>query len=350
MIVSAFRSSALAFLFALLSLTIVLREPAQAAEIDPALVAAAKKEGRVVLYTPMIVDQIVRPLAAAFREKYGIEVQYQRLDSAAVVLKILNEYRARRSEADVFSTSLGIESLIASKAARKIESASAAELPAHYKDAEGYWAANRLYVLGPAMNTRLVKAEDFPKTFDDLLDPKYTGKIVWRRNNLTGATGFVGNVLVTMGEEKGMEYLRKLSRQRLITVSISDRAVLDQIIAGEYAMTIAMTNHNVEISRKQGAPVAWSPLETAMVFSEQMGLTTLSTRPNAGKLFLEYAISREGQTVFQKAGYIPTHPAVPPLEPKLLPAGGGFKGNVFTPDFVAKNRKRWDEIVETMFR
>ncbi len=234
----AFRSSVLLFLFAAV-LAFSMRGPARAAEIDPALVAAAKKEGRVVLYTPMIVDQIVRPLAAAFREKYGIEVQYQRLDSAAVVLKILNEYRARRSEADVFSTSLGIESLIASKAARKIESASAAELPAHYKDSEGYWAANRLYVLGPAMNTRQIKAEDFPKTFEDLLDPKYTGKIVWRRNNLTGATGFVGNVLVTMGEEKGMEYLRKLARQRLITVSISDRAVLDQIIAGEYAMTIA---------------------------------------------------------------------------------------------------------------
>ena len=144
--------------------------------------------------------------------------------------------------------------------------------------------ADRLYVLGPAMNTRLIKQEDFPKTFDDLLDPKWTGKIVWRRNNLTGATGFVGNVLVTMGEEKGM------------------------------------------------------------------GLTTLSARPNAGRLFLEYAISREGQTVFQKAGYIPTHPAVPPLEPKLLPEGGGFKGNVLTPDFVAQNRKKWDDIVETMFR
>ena len=196
------------------------------------------------------------------------------------------------------------------------------------------------------MNTRLVKPEDFPKTFDDLLDPKYTGKIVWRRNNLTGATGFVGNVLVTMGEEKGMEYLRKLARQRLITVSISDRAVLDQIIAGEYAMTIAMTNHNVEISRKQGAPVAWSPLETAMIFSEQMGLTTLSTRPNAGRLFVEYALSREGQTVFQKAGYIPTHPAVPPLEPKLLPAGGRLQGQRVharlrreEPQAVGRNRR-----------
>ena len=344
----AFRSF-VRFLSALL-LALLLHVPADAAEIDPALVAAAKREGRLVLYTPMIVDQIVRPLAAAFRAKYGIEVQYLRMDSAAVVLKILNEHRARRVEADVFSTSLGIESLIASGAARKIESASAAELPPNYRDPQGYWAANRLYVLGPAFNTTMIKPEDAPKTFEDLLDPKWAGKIVWRRNNLTGATGFVANVLVTMGDEKGMDYLRRLARQRLITVSISDRAVLDQIIAGEYAITIAMTNHNVEISRKQGAPVAWNPLDTAMIYSEQMGLTTLSARPNAGKLFLEYALSREGQTVFQKAGYIPTHPAVAPLEPKLLPAGGGFKGNVFTPDFVAQHRKRWDDIVIQLFR
>jgi ABC-type Fe3+ transport system substrate-binding protein len=343
-----FRSPIALFLIVFLALS--LREPARAADIDPALVAAAKKEGRIVLYTPMIVDQIVRPLAAAFQAKYGIGVEYLRMDSAAVVLKVLNEYRARRAGADVISTSLGIESLIASKALRQFKSASAAELPANYKDPNGYWAANRLYVLGPAVNTTLVKQTDWPKTFDDLLDPKWTGKIVWRRNNLTGATGFIGNVLVTMGEEKGMEYLRKLARQRLITLSISDRAVLDQIIAGEYAMTIAMTNHNVEISRKEGAPVAWTPLETAMIFSEQMGLTTLSKRPNAGLLFLEYALSREGQTVFQKAGYIPTYPDVPPLDPKLLPEAGGFKGNVFTPAFVEQNRRRWDGIAEQLFR
>jgi len=133
----AFRSFVSSLLlFALVFVALSLREPARAAEIDPALVAAAKKEGRVVLYTPMIVDQIVRPLAAAFRAKYGIDVQYLRMDSAAVVLKILNEYRARRADADVFSTSLGIESLIASKAIRKFDSVSAAELPAPGHDVD----------------------------------------------------------------------------------------------------------------------------------------------------------------------------------------------------------------------
>jgi iron(III) transport system substrate-binding protein len=344
----AFRSSIALFVSVLFAL--LAREAARAAEIGPELIAAAKKEGRVALYTPLIVDQIVRPLTAAFRAKYGIQVDYQRLDSNQVVLKVLNEHRARRVTADVITTSLGIQGLINAKALRPFKSASAEELPAHYKDPNGYWASVRLHVFGPAVNTNLVKEADRPMTYDDLLDPKWAGKMVWRRNNMTGSTGFIANVLATRGEQQGMEYLRKLARQRVITVSISDRALLDQVIAGEYAMAIAMTNHNIEISRREGAPVAWIPLEPALMTSEQMGLTTLGPHPNAGMLFVEYALSREGQTVFQKAGYIPSHPAIPPRDPKLLPATGGFKANVFAPQTVEQNLKRWDDIFDQLFR
>src|SRR4029079_19138444 len=135
--------AAIAFIFA----------PAAAAEISPQLIAAAKKEGRVTFYTPLIVDQLVRPLVAAFRAKYGIPVDYLRMDSDAVVLKINNEYRARRSVADVFTTSLGVTNLIAAHAIRKFESANAGAVPPAYRDPDGYWMADRLYVLVPAVNT-----------------------------------------------------------------------------------------------------------------------------------------------------------------------------------------------------
>jgi ABC-type Fe3+ transport system substrate-binding protein len=344
-----FRSSLSVIVLALAIVALSVRAAA-AAEIDPALIAAAKREGRLTFYSPLITDQIVRPLIAAFRAKYGIEVDALRMDSNQVVLKVLNEHRARRMVADVVTTSLGIQGLITAKALRPFQSASATELPPQYKDPNGYWASLRLHVFGPAVNTNLVKPEDRPKTFDDLLDPKWAGKMVWRRNNMTGSTGFIANTLATRGEQAGMDYLRKLARQRIVTVSISDRALLDQVIAGEYAMAIAMTNHNIEISRKQGAPVVWIPLEPALMTSEQIGLTTLSPHPNAGLLFVEYALSREGQTVFQQSGYIPSHPAVPPLDPKLLPATGGFKANVVSPATVEQNLKRWDDIFNELFR
>jgi iron(III) transport system substrate-binding protein len=96
--------------------------------------------------------------------------------------------------------------------------------------------------------------------------------------------------------------------------------------------------------------VAWIPLEPALMTSEQIGLTTLAPHPNAAMLFVEYALSKEGQTVFQNAGYIPAHPAVPPLDPELLPATGGFKANVFAPVTVEQNLKRWDDIYDQLFR
>src|SRR5262245_9509670 len=135
----AFRSSVALFVSVLFSL--IAREAARAAEISPDLIAAAKTEGRVALYTPLIVDQIVRPLTAAFRAKYGIEVDYQRLDSNQVVLKVLSEHRARRVSADVITTTLGIQGLINAKALRPFQSVSAAELPPQYKDPNGYWAS-----------------------------------------------------------------------------------------------------------------------------------------------------------------------------------------------------------------
>jgi iron(III) transport system substrate-binding protein len=323
---------------------------AEAAEIDPALVASAKKEGRVTFYTPLIVDQMARPLTAAFRAKYGIETEFLRMDSDAVVLRILNEYRAKRGAADVFTTSLGIEALIRSGAARKFKSVNVDALPVGLKDPNGYWLADRVYVLEPAVNTSLVAPADYPKSFADMLTPKWAGKIVWRPNNLTGATGFIGNILLGMGEEQGMDFLRKLAKQRIISLQASDRAVLDQVIAGEYSMALAMTNHNVEISRKDGAPVTWLPLEPTIIFSEQMGVTALGPHPNAGMLFLEFTLSREGQELFRKAGYIPARSDVLPLNPKLLPAANGLKSRIATPDVVEKNRKHWDDVYRQLFR
>jgi iron(III) transport system substrate-binding protein len=340
----------LASIFFAMVLSAVRLAPAYAAGVSPDVIAAAQKEGRVSLYTPLIVDQVVRPLAAAFRAKYGIDVNFQRLDSSLLLLRILQEFRAKRADADVFTTSLGIEELIQAGAIKPFHAESADGLPSRFKDSHGYWVANRVYILGPAVNTNLVPEAERPKTFNDLLAPKWAGKIAWRANNLTGAPGFIGNVLLTMGEEKGMAYLKKLAAQRPVAVQISDRAILDQVIAGEYPMALSMTNHNVAISRKEGAPVTWLPLESSMALTEQIGLTKLGAHPNAGLLFVEFVLSREGQEVFQKAGYVPSRSDVPPLDPGLSPASGHYLANFVPPDVVEKNHRHWDEVYRQLFR
>ena len=163
-----------------IALTAVLASLALAAAADPALIAAAKKEGQLTWYTTQIVNQFARPAAEAFQKKYGIRVNYIRADSNEVTLRIQNEGKAGRVQADVFDGTGATAALKNNNLVAKYIPQSADRLPAQFKDKDGYWVATNLYVLTPAFNTELVEKGTQPKTFQDLLDPKWRGKMAWR--------------------------------------------------------------------------------------------------------------------------------------------------------------------------
>ena len=167
---------------------------------------------------------------------------------------------------------------------------------------------------------------------------------------MTGAAGFIGNVLVTMGEDKGMAYLRKLAKQQIIPVSASARKVLDQAVAGEYPIALQIFNHHTVISAKKGAPVTWVKMEPVTNVISAIGLIKGSPHPNAGKLLIEYMLSLEGQKVLQTANYLPAHPDVPAKVPSLKPKEGGYKVNVMSQKMVHRNLKKWKKIHADLFR
>lgn len=336
----------LAAFFALLATALA----APAAEIDPQLIARAKKEGQLTYYTDLIVEQVVRPLVAAFEGKFGIKVHFSRGDSQVNAVKILNEYRAGRVQSDVFGLTSGLHVLIDAGAVRQFTTANGDELPPQYRDPDRYWVSSHLFVMTPALNTTLVPAAQRPKSYDDLLTPYWRGKMVWKPNDLSGAPGFIANILLSMGEERGMDYLRRLAKQNIKMVNASARAILDQVIGGEYAMSLQIFNHHAAISAKKGAPVDWLRLSPVTVNPGLVGLTANAPRPNAGQLFVEFLTSREGQAVFQKANYLPARPDVPPQTPDLIPEKGGFKATVITPAIQAKYLDQWDKIVAELFR
>src|SRR5580704_16691089 len=324
--------------------------PARAAEISGELIAKAKQEGEVVYYTDLIVDQIVRPLAGAFEAKYGIKVSYARADSQVKILKMLNELKAGRVMSDIFGLNTGLEVLIAAGAARQFTAANAEELPARYRDPDHYWVSSHLFVITPALNTDLVPAAQRPHSYDDLLAPYWKDKMVWKPNDLTGAPGFIGNVLTSMGEARGMDYLRRLAKQNIPTVNPSARAVLDQVIDGEYSLSLQILNHHAAISARKGAPVQWVHLDPVTVSPGLVGMTNGGPHPNAGLLFVEFMTSKEGQQIFQKADYLPARPDVPPLVADLIPETGGFTGNVITPAISAKGYDHWNDVYKDLFR
>src|SRR4029078_5569121 len=102
------------------------------------------------------------------------------------------------------------------------------------------------------------------------------------------ATGFVGNILTSMGEQRGMDYLRKLAGQKIRMVNASARAILDQVIGGECPMSLQIFNHHAAISAKKGAPVDWVRLNPSTVNPSMVAPTKNSPHPNAGQLFIAF--------------------------------------------------------------
>lgn len=319
---------------------------------DAALVDAARKEGTVVWYSGLIVNQIVRPLSEAFERKYpGIRVQGSRLTSGEAALKIINEARAGRPQSDVFDGTALVFRLVAAGVVENYKPAAAASFPPGSKDADGTWTALNTYVMTPAVNTELVSEADAPKTLQDLLDPKWRGRIAWTNDPTTsGPPGFIGSVLATMGEKDGMEYLRRLAQQRIVNVPAAQRVVLDQVIAGQYPLALMTYNYHSVISAADGAPVRWLRMEPAIQLPNPVGLVRNAPHPNAGKLFIEYLLSEEGQKVFRDANYLPANPAVPPKDPALLPRTGGYAATEIPLATAAAKLDEWTAIYNQLFK
>ena len=178
-----------------------------------------------------------------------------------------------------------------------------ADLPKNLFDPEGYWVACNYYINTPGFNTGLVPRGTEPKTFEDLLDPKWKGKIAWNvQPSVSAGQGFVGSVLIAMGEEKARAYLAKLAKQNITPLNVSGRQVLDLVIAGEYPIALQIFNNHAFISANKGAPVDWIKMQPPLITYSAMSVPKGAPNPNAGKLLIDYIVSLEGQKVFADAG------------------------------------------------
>jgi ABC-type Fe3+ transport system substrate-binding protein len=324
----------------------------EAAAADPALVAASQKEGAVVWYTTQIISQLVRPMIVAFEKTYpGIKVDAIRGNATDTAIKILNEGKAGKTQADVVDGTTTVVPLKQAGLILNYVPDSAKALPQRYVDKDGYWAATNIYILTPGYNTSLVPKGWQPLTLDALLDPKWRGHMAWGSTESSSAgPGFIGTLLAEQGEAKGMDYLKRLAGQKLVNIDASAREILDQVIAGEYPLALQIFNHHAVISAKKGAPVDWIKLEPATGMLSVVSVTSQAPHPNAAKLLVDFLISPAGQAIYRDTGYLPADPAVPPTDPELIPEIGKFHARFFTPEETASGMPVWMKIFRELFR
>lgn len=315
------------------------------------LIEGAKKEGKVVWYSTLIVDQLVRPVKVAFEKEYPfLQVEYFRGNTERVVQKAVSEYQAKHYEVDVLDGTMS--PTLASQAGimQRFFSPTLAEYPAELKDAQGIWGTTNLYFLTLGYNTRMVKPNELPKTMDDLLNPRWRGNMIWSTSRGSGAPMMIGNILMSMGNEAGRAYLSKLAKQNIAKSTASNRQILDLVIAGEHPLALHIFNHHAFISRKAGAPVEWQPIEPVTATLNNAGLTKNAPHPHAAMLLLDFLFSRKGQKVFQDVDYLPAHPDVPAKQAELKPGGGRFKRATFvSPDVQFEKGNEWIDLFQKQF-
>jgi ABC-type Fe3+ transport system substrate-binding protein len=355
------KRAALIFLAVVLAIQAAASDPAAATVEDVALTKApnrqslleegAKKEGKLFWYTTLIVNQALKPLKEAFEKKYPfVQVEFHRADSEQLAQRMLVEYQAKRFDVDMLDGTSTIVMLKKAGFIQRFASPLLRDYPARLKDGQGYWAVPNVYFMTLGYNTKLVKPNEVPRTLNDLLLPKWQGKMIWSTSGGSGAPIFIGNTLMTMGQEAGMNYLKKLAAQNVAKSTASNRAVLDMVIAEEYAIAINIFNYHAVISRSAGAPVDWQALEPVPGQVKTLGLAKNAPHPHAAMLMIDFLLSKEGQKIFQEADYLPAHPEVPAKAADLKPGGGKFsKVNYMGPELLFDKEEQWVELFQKLF-
>ena len=277
----------------------------QSANVD-----AGKKEGKVVVYGS-VVPQAMDGLHQAFKKKYGIEVDYWRGSSTQVSERALTEWRAGRPGFDIAEGNRGVQLIMKSEGLfQKFIPPAAEKFPAQYKEKDGLITPWRVLPISILYNTELVKAVDLPKTFDDLLNPKWMGKIsIPDPTRHTTTAQFLWNLEKFKGD-KWLDYVRALAKQKPILVE-SLAPVTTTIIKGEAVVGITY----IKYIKQYKGPVNYIPMDKYLTDPNYLSLGAKSAHPNAAKLYIDFACSTEGQKEIAEDGEFVLAPGVyPPIK------------------------------------
>jgi len=280
-----------------------LRVQAQGVSLD-----AAKKEGKVFVYGT-IIPQVMKLIEAGFEAKYGVNIEYWRGDATKVVERMVTEWRAGKPGFDMAIGARGPLSLAkADGVYAKFTPASAANFPAKFRDKDGQLTAWRITPVGILVNTELVKLADMPKSLDDLLDPKWQGKISMPDPSRHASTAtFLWNLQKIKGD-KWMDFVRALAKQRPLLVE-SYSSVPNAIVRGEAALGISYIQY---VPQTKG-PIGFAPIDQVFADPSDAGLSAKAANPNAARFLIDYLCSPEGQKKVAE-----THEFV--LSPGVYPA------------------------------
>jgi iron(III) transport system substrate-binding protein len=309
----------------------------QGADRDQRIIDAAKKEKQAVVYTSLNLKDSV-PITQAFDKKYGVKVELWRSSSEKVLQRALTEARAGRHAVDAFELNgPEMEALYREGLLEQFHSPHFKSLPPAAFPKHRHYAADRFNFFTIAYNTKLVKPDEVPNSYEDLLNPRWVGKI-----GIEGSDDdWFASIVKHMGEKKGLDFFRKLAQMKP-QVRTGHTLLAELVAAGEIPLVATIYNHNAERLLVNGAPIKWKALDPTFGRPNAVAVAKHAQRPNAAMLFVDFMLSPEGQNLIKQRNRVPASTAV---ETNL----NKFPFQMIDPVVVLDESEKWEKLWSELF-
>lgn len=266
------------------------------------LLNGAQKEGFLRFYTSMAAKDTDR-LTAAFEKKYSVKVQVWRSGKDKVLQRTISEARAGRHEVDfVLNPSPEMEALHKERLLQRVVSPVQKELIAAALPAHREWTGMRVYVFAQSFNTQLVSREELPKTFNDLLDPKWRGRLGIEVKQQE----WFYTLVQSMGEDKGLKFFRDLISSQAVSLRTGNSSLNGMVISGEVPLAINIYTYLPEQAKSLGAPIDYITLSPCIAYTDGIAVTKKAPHPYAATLFYDFLLT-QGQIIVSENKAITTN-------------------------------------------
>ena len=299
------------------------------------LAAAAKKEGALTIYTT-IAEKDLPTLLKPFEAKYGIKVKVWRSGTDKVLQRTLAETNAKRYEVDVIHFgSPEMEALHREKILQPVNSVAFADLVDGAVPKHREWAVTLLSVWVQAYNTNLVTPADLPKSYKDLLDPKWKGKLAIEAKN---QDWFAEAVRAVGSEAAGLKLFSEIVAKNGISLRKGHTLLTNMVVSGEVPMALTLYNYMPEQAKRKGAPIDWFAIEPAITRTNAVGIAKHAPHPNAAALFYEFMLT-EAQALLVSMDYVPSNKK---FESPLK----SLKLKLVDPGIALDEQAKWEKLFE----
>jgi iron(III) transport system substrate-binding protein len=280
------------------------------------LVAGAKKEGEVDVYTSETVDDEAA-LSAAFQKKYGLRLNLWRGSANDILQRAVVEARGGRFAVDAIETgSMTMESLQREQLLQRVASPAFADFKPEAIRPHHEWVGTRYNVFVAAYNTGVVTKADLPKSYADLADPKWKDKIGAEAES----SDWFGTLTNALGGERGVALLHDIVAKNGISVRRGHTLLANLVVSGEVPLAISTYLYKVAQLKARGAPIDWFTIPPVVARFEGVGVARHAPHPYAAMLYLDFMLT-DAQAILAKRDFLPASAKVPPAPAVALPPG-----------------------------